>query len=158
MTITAGVWGPFYYGAFWSIFFVIWLGIGIERSGISRFLLTACFIPIFLTMFYNFSAINTVYKLHHYYPWHATSIGECFRGKEGLYDADQRPVFSGEELKWYIESYWLASRQKPSLVHWDALPRELYWLILELEPEKPHTRYELYSVHKYIPTLIFNFP
>ncbi|MBF0504889.1 MAG: hypothetical protein HQL14_07280 [Candidatus Omnitrophica bacterium] len=157
MTILVGVWGPYYYGAFWSIFFVLWLGLWIQQSRISRFVLTVCFIPIFLSMFYGFSAINRVYKLQHYYPYNPTSISQYFAGKKSFFDTDRTLPFSGSELEWYAKSYWLALKQRPSWAQLSCLPSELYWLKLELEPDKRHTRYELDTKNTHIPTLIFDF-
>jgi hypothetical protein len=157
MTILVGIWGPYHYGAFWSVFFVIWLGLWIERSRIPGSVLTACFFFISLSMFNGFSAMNTVYKLHHYYPYDPRSISRYFEGQKGFFDADQKPKFFGDELKWYAQAYWLASKQDPPVASLSSVPLELYWLILELEPQKNHTRYELDSKNMFIPALIFNF-
>ena len=143
MTINiAGIWGPYYYGTFWSVFFVIWLGLWVQRSGISRFVLTACFFLIFLSMFYYFSAINAVYKKHHYYPYDPVTISRYFAGQKSFFDPDQTPRFSGDEIKRHIQSYWLASKQNWPLRKPGPLPRELYWLTLEMHPDELSVLYE----------------
>ena len=155
ITVTGGIWGPYYYGTFWSVFFVIWLGLWVQRSGISRFVLTVCFLPIFLSMFYCFSAINTVYKRHHYYPSDPPAISQYFAGQKSFFDPGQTPRFSGDEIKRDIESYWLASKQNLSLNKPGPLPRELYWLVLEMPPDALYAIYERRSRDAYIPAFVF---
>ena len=153
---TGGVWGPYYYGTFWSVFFVIGLGLWIQRSSISRFVLTVCFFPIFLSMFYCFSAINTVYKKYHYYPYNPRGISQYFAGQKSFFDPDQTPRFSGDEIKRHIQSYWLASKQNLPFNKPSPLPRELYWLVLEMQPEELYAIYSIRSTDAYIPAFVFN--
>ncbi len=157
MTLNSpGIWGPYYYGTFWSIFFVIWLALKVERSAIGPVVLTACFFPIFLSMFCCFGAVNTVYKKYHYYPYDPNIINLYFAGQKSFFGPNATPQLSGDELKGYIRSYWLASKHNPPSENPGFLPRELYWLILELRPEVPHVMYDLRSTDTNIPALIFN--
>lgn len=138
VSIVNRVWGPFYYGSYWSIFFVIYLARLISRSEMPRSLLAGCFSIILINMFLSFSATNLVYKKYHNYPWRPGKISAYFEGKKSRFDSANRLPFSGDELKEKIRVFWLEEERANKLVF--KLPKELFWLPVELMPQKNEFR------------------
>jgi len=142
MAITNEVWGPYYYGAFWSVFFVFSLAHFIEKAHIPKYILTGFFFLIIMSMFYCFIATNTIYKKYHFYPCDPKQIRFYFKGERKRFDPSEKPLVAGGDLKAAIKVYWEQSKQGRSF-DYSYLPRELYWLPIELEPNRSHPRYAL---------------
>jgi tetratricopeptide (TPR) repeat protein len=139
MSITMLAWGPYYYGAFWSIFFVLFLAQCLEKAQLPKPLLLGCFLLIMISMVNCFIGTNIIYKKYHWYPYDPATIGDYFKGTRLFFDKQDKPVFSGEELRSEIQSYWKRVRNKENIVSL-SIPRELGWLTAELEPEKFYER------------------
>jgi hypothetical protein len=133
---TWGAWGPFWYGGFWSIFFTIWLARLIDSSTKNKFLLTFSFFLILINMFQAFSAIDTVYKKYHYYPYRMATITLYFDDRWNFFNQNNIPVFSEETLKKLTENYWMLSKTGFTSSNSFLLPVELHWMVLELAPER----------------------
>ena len=130
------VWGPFWYGGFWSIFFIIWLTGLIHKAGINKYLLTACLFFILINMFQSFIAMNDVYKKNHYYPNNALKIAEYFNGTYKFFAEENKPAFNGDTIKTNIQMYWAAHEHGLTRTQSFCLPSELLWLVLELDPDR----------------------
>ncbi len=140
ISLVLRIWGPYYYGGFWSIFFAIFLARFINKTDINKHVLVVCFFFIILNMSNSFLAINLVNKKYHYYPYSPGEIRLFFKGDRNRFDV--RPFYSGGQIKEQIYDYWMTVRRGDPIKQY-YLPRELCWLPLELEPTKPHTRHEV---------------
>ena len=143
LAISNGVWGPYYYGNFWSLFFSILLCQFIkgEDSG-NSFRLTFCAFIICLNLFCCFMETNQIYKKWHYYPYHPLKIMDLFKNKIQRFDPQQKIAFAGKDLKEMVLDYQMTQKQnQDSELGW-KLPKELLWLPLEVNPGKHHFYYQ----------------
>ena len=129
MAITEKTWGPYYYGGFWSIFFVIYLGRLIEKASIPKGILTICLFLILINMSNCFLNMNMICKKCQYH-WAPSVAKEYFQGNMPGFDPNNKSVFTGSEIKFAIYSYW---SKRDSLDSRYSLPKELCWLPLELK-------------------------
>jgi len=139
MSVTMFIWGPYYYGAFWSIFFVIFLSKYIERSNIPKLLLLICTFFIIISTTNSFIGTNIIYKKYHWYPYSPDTIEDYFKGTRLFFDKRDTPVFSDKEIKSSIYNYWTKVRKGTDRKTM-LLPRELGWLPIEIEPTKNYQR------------------
>ncbi|MBF0595699.1 MAG: hypothetical protein HQL22_12145 [Candidatus Omnitrophica bacterium] len=135
-------WGPFWYGTFWSVFFVFFLARLIEKANIPKPVLTVCLFIILINMSNCFLATNLIYKNWHYYPYNPGKISLYFQDRKLRFDPEDKPFLSGADLKLIIYDYWIRVKQGETVEDF-TIPRELCWLPLEVEPEETHTRYSL---------------
>ena len=137
ISITMFVWGPYYYGSFWSVFFVVYLAGLIAKANIPKKVLIFCFFFILFNMANAFLDTNKIYKKYHYYPYNPWFITRYFWYDRSRFDQDLKPMLNGAQIKAYIHEYWARVRRGESI---DLLPfpRELCWLPVELEPNKFH--------------------
>ncbi len=139
MSATMSVWGPYYYGSFWVIFFILVLARLLESVPAPRPFLSLLFLLIMAGGLQCFIGINTVYKKYHWYPYSPDSLEDFFQGTRTFYDRREKPVYGADEIKAAIRRYWTQVRNRADI---DALtlPRELGWLPAELEPLKAYDR------------------
>jgi len=143
ISINLRIWGPYCYGTFWPIFFVIYLSRFINKANIPKNVLTICLFFILLSMFNCFLATNLVYKKYHYYPYSPGLIRDYYyAGSKSRFV--ETPAFRGKNIKEDIIIYWTQVRSGTEIEPF-SLPKELCWLPLELEPERKHERYMLLS-------------
>ncbi len=138
-SISLNTWGPYWYGTYWSIFFVLFLARTIKNANIPPYLLTACFFFIIVSTTNCFLGTNTIYKKYHWYPYSPGTIGDYFAGKRLRFDPRDKPPFTPEDIKETTRFYWKQVR-KGLAINSLSLPKELCWLPFELEPQKSYTR------------------
>jgi len=137
ISITMFIWGPYYYGSFWSVFFVIYLAGLMENARIPRKVMIVCFFFILLNMANAFLVTNKIYKKYHYYPYNPWVITRYYWYDRSRFDPHVKPLLNGSQVKSLIYEYWSNVRQgKP--IEQLPFPRELCWLPVELEPDKAH--------------------
>ena len=138
MSVTTFVWGPYYYGSYWSIFFVIFLSKYIERAKVPPFATFICFFFIIISTANCFLGMNIVNKKYYWYPYSPETIADYYKGTRLFYDKRDKPAFSDKEIRSAIYQYW--ARVKTRKTGAFSLPRELGWLPIELEPEKSYNK------------------
>ena len=144
MSVTMHTWGPYYYGSFWSIFFILYLAQILKESRLPILALSACFFLIIISTANCFVGINSVYKKYHYYPYNPGEIRLYFEGQKFYYDPKDHSLFIGKDLKEDVLVYWTLVRNSIIIEPFN-LPKELCWLPTELEPTVDHERYNLLS-------------
>ena len=135
ISLTNLIWGPYYYGTFWPIFFIIYISKHIHQTGLNKFTYAICFLFIIISSSNCFLGINTIYKKHHLYPFNPHIIKDYFEGKRLYFNGQDEAVFSGSLTKSYTEEYWnmvRAGQKIDSL----SLPIESGFLPIELEPTR----------------------
>ncbi|HOW36038.1 MAG TPA: hypothetical protein PL155_06470 [Candidatus Omnitrophota bacterium] len=131
ITMTIGVWGPFYYGGFFSVFFAIYLAWLIHHSHISKYVLTACMLLILANINNCLLATSFIYKKHHVYS-DFSRIRNYFESTISRFDTgDDTALPSGREIRGDIYQYWSRVRLGRDM-RGSTLPRELGWLPIEL--------------------------
>ena len=128
-------WGPYWYGTYWSIFFVFYLARLIEKAHIPKTILTSCLFFILLSMSNSFLATNTVYKKFNYYPYGPGEIEYYFNGQKFRFDPLNKLPFTGQDLKKDTLFYWIKVKNNMAVKSF-SIPKELCWLPIELEPDK----------------------
>ena len=131
-------WGAFWYGGFWSVFFTIWITLLIHKARIHKYLLAISLFFILINMYQGFIAVNIVYKKNHYYPYNMRHISAYFQGQYKFFNRQDSPRFTGEKIKQYIYSYWMAHKLGLTHLKTYCLPAELNWLVIELDPNHQH--------------------
>jgi hypothetical protein len=131
MAITEKTWGPYYYGGYWSIFFTIYTGRQIEKAMLGKNLLVFCMFFILINMSNDFLDMNMICKKCQYH-WPTSVAKQYFQYKLDRFDPGDKSIFTGEQIKSFIFSYWTA-RNAPRTIH--TLPRELNWLAVESKPD-----------------------
>lgn len=139
MSVTTSVWGPYYYGSYWSVFFVLFLSRLMERSKIPLTVLTICFFFIIISTTNSFLGMNTVNKKYYWYPYSPETIADYYKGTRLFFDRRDIPVFSDKEIKSAVYHYWTQIRNGVNIKSL-ILPRELGWLPIELESEKSYDK------------------
>ncbi len=140
LSVTMAVWGPYYYGSFWSIFFVIFLSKHIGKSNVPQFVLSICFFFIIISATNCFIGTNIIYKKYHWYPYNPDTIEDYFKGTRLFFDKRDAPVFPGKDIRSTIYKYWSQVKNGKNIESL-SLPRELGWLPIELEPAKFYLRF-----------------
>ncbi len=135
MSVTMFIWGPYYYGSFWSVFFIVFLSKHIEKSNIPKFVLFICFFFIIISASNSFIGINIIYKKYHWYPYSPDTIEDYFKGTRLFFDKRDAPIFSDKDIRLAIYKYWIQVRNGINIKSL-SLPGELDWLPIELEPTK----------------------
>ncbi len=140
MTVTMQTWGPYYYGSFWSIFFIIFIADMINNANIPPRTLTICFFFIIFSTIHCFIGTNNIYKRYHWYPYSPGTISEYFNTKRIRFNPNDELPFKGKELKDNTLLYWAQVRNGINIDSF-YLPKELGWLPIEVEPTKAYNRY-----------------
>ena len=149
VSVTNGVWGPYYYGAFTSIFFAIGLAKLLELSKMDRFVWLSGMLIVIMILWTNFFAVNKVYKALHYYPARAGDIGYIYTGEVDRYDPGEVFGFLDGKLKSAAYDYWMYRRthgREPD--SWE-LPKELLWMAFEINPGKYHFTGDFFIDRRY---------
>lgn len=139
-------WGPYYYGSFWSVVFVILLVKAVDRIKINTWILSCCFLIIGFQQVVGFIGTNEFQKKWHYYPYAPYKIRETYLDRSLRFSPSLRLPFSGRLLKSETELFWGEVRGHIKNKNW-RLPKELTWLPIELEGYK-FTYKSFYEIDK----------
>ncbi len=137
--MTTLVWGPYYYGSFWTIFFVLFLAQYLERANIQKAILLTCFFFIIISTTNCFLGLNTINKKYYWYPYSPEVITDYFDGKRPFFDKRDAPFFSDKDVRLSINGYWSQARTGINAQTF-SLPRELGWLPIEYPGTRPYDR------------------
>jgi hypothetical protein len=152
LTMSNGVWGLFWYGAYWAVFFVIFLAWLLQGLKINQYLLTIAMAIVLFNLGNIFLETNKIYKRMHYYPYMAQYLDRLFVDDQLRFDPGFKPQFSGQQLREFVIQYW--RDDKKSLPQKADLPKELFFVDLELHPGRyklPKTFFKLSPFDIYYP-------
>ncbi len=139
MFVTTRVWGAYYYGSYWPVFFTIFLSTYIERSKVPPLVNFFCFFFIIISAANCFKGMNDVNKKYYWYPYSPETIADYYKGERFFFDKRDAPVFTGKDIRLDIYQYWAQVRKGTHLKSF-YLPRELGWIPIELEVKKSYNR------------------
>jgi hypothetical protein len=135
LVLIPGVWGPYYYGSYYSIFMVIYMALTLDSSSISKVFLVICVFLVSLNVYNTFLGTNLIVRKYHFYPCDPGVASLAFQGKKTRLDPAEKNEFSKSEIRAYIQTY--ANKVKDGIsTKGESLPKELGWLALEMEPGK----------------------
>lgn len=121
------VWGPYWYGTPWAIFFVVFIGFSVHLFRIGPLYTAVTFVTL-ASSGYLFPFLNKAYKFYHYYPSKPLIIGRIFKGEVDRYSIR---TLSGKTLYRKTQEYWTKKQEGK---HEEAkLPKELLYLPVELK-------------------------
>lgn len=127
--------GLYYYGAYWLIFFVIFLTRLLGGLSISRFVFFVCLGIVLMNQIVCFQSMNKLYKNFHFYPYSPLAIPKILSGEIRRFEAMLGLPFQGRELKKNVLDFWAWKRrgeQGPCPIRF--FPKENYWVAIELDP------------------------
>lgn len=126
MSLHSKIWGPYWYGAYSSIFLVLFLAISARFVPWKMFALVT--VSMVCSLLYLFPYTNYAYKKFHYYPYNAIKIRDVFLNKINRFT-----LTGGEGTNKIYEAtryYWRNREvQKESVLC--QVPKELFYIPLE---------------------------
>ena len=145
LSIIGGIWGLYWYGAYWSIFFTIFLARLFYFAQIHRGILVLCLGCMIWNQGNVFAETNRLYKEYHYYPCAPNELTQLFSGKIKRFDPSLVSQFSGEQLQDVLWKYWYLKKQKKiEFKEPVPIPKELMWSLIELNPGR------YYFLHRFL--------
>lgn len=125
MSLHSKIWGPYWYGAYSSIFLVLLLAVSARFVPQKIFFLVV--ISMTCSLLYAFPYTNYAYKKLHYYPYEPIQIRDVFLNKINRFTFADR---KGTKIYNATLHYWRnADVQKKSTLC--RIPKELFYLPLE---------------------------
>ncbi|MBF0595837.1 MAG: hypothetical protein HQL22_12845 [Candidatus Omnitrophica bacterium] len=150
MAVLNGIWGLYWYGAYWAVFFVIFGALVLKSLKINRYLLTVAMMIVLFNLGNIFLQTNLVYKRLHYYPYSPQAIKYLFLDVVKRFDPGLEAQFSNKELRNSTLQYW--QEEKRLIVHKKELPKELFFVDIEMHPGRyrlPNNFFEKYPLDNY---------
>ena len=132
MAVSNYIWGLYWYGSYWPVFFVIFIAILFTRIRVYRGFILTCLIIVLINQGIVFQETNRVYKKYHYYLYAPVFISYLFLGDLKRFDPATASSFSGEQLKGYIRDFWNGHRKNSNDGQGFLLPGELSWVSFEV--------------------------
>ena len=82
----------------------------------------------------NFLAVNQAYKKVHFYPYEPLRMQRVYLGDVDRFDRTQYGPLPEALLAQETRNYWLSRRDLKEEMPGKGLPKELFWLRLEMNP------------------------
>jgi hypothetical protein len=131
--VTNKYWGLYWYGAYWAIFFSVFLAYLGRLLALSEFRTIALYSLFLPALFYIFPFTNRVYKTLHYYPYRPLVIRDMFTNKINRFFLTEEKV---PNLRVLSEGVWQKWKEGMKCVP-AQLPSELRYLAVELRLTEP---------------------
>jgi len=103
------LWGPFWYGSYFSIFLALALGFVLDIEGLGALSVLAPTVLVAALLFV-FPYTNGAYRHFHYYPWDPIKIRDVFLERINRFRLPEDPR---ENLETITRTYW--QERRPSL-------------------------------------------
>jgi hypothetical protein len=120
-----GVWGPFYYGAYFGVLLVLLTAEVSRISGLFRNMTYLWMASLIAASIVSFPAMNNVYKQFHYYPYQPQIIVDCFLGKLNRFELIPLPSFSKSAISSLAAHQWTTEAGAV------RIPKEALWVLIE---------------------------
>ncbi|MEW5895191.1 MAG: hypothetical protein AB1650_05495 [Candidatus Omnitrophota bacterium] len=142
MAISRHFWGIYWYGAYFPVFFVIAVARIIPCLEISKVFLYIALSLVLIDLGLIFPETNEFYKKMHFYPKAPVFINHLFIGDIRRFDPVTKSKYSRDELKEYLERFWVSASHDEKIL----LPKELYWVLIEVTRGRCQPRHGAFMI------------